>query len=144
VTASVKTRMILPLAPETAEYRAIRSALKNRHRGVRNAVAKPAILAGMARVGIEVERRVLDETLRAMRARGDPVSATGAGVFWAERREELLAARHYCVARFDDLRETIRSYDRILERWGRPAMPFGSERKQTELFGAAGTADERR
>jgi hypothetical protein len=129
-----RTREIQPLAPDTQEYRAIRSALKNHHRGQGEAVSKPAILAGMERAGMAVERRVLDETLRAMRAAGDPVCGTGAGVFWAVRREELMAARHYCVARFDDLRETIRSYDRILERWGRQPAPIGAERKQTELF----------
>ena len=131
---AVKTRIVEPLAPESREYQAIRSSLKNRHRGAAEAISKPAILRVMAGYGLPVERRALDETLRAMRARGDPVAATGAGVFWAVRREELLAARHYCLARFNDLRETIRAYDRILERLGRSPAPYGAETKQGELF----------
>ncbi len=109
------------LAVGDPEELALRSMLKNHHRGEASAIAKPRLYAALAAAGVLHDRRDLDKLLRAERAAGFPVAATGAGVFWAIRAEELDRARAYVTSRFADMRETVEAYDRLLAAWAAPA-----------------------
>jgi hypothetical protein len=132
-----------PLDPSDEAYRYLWHGLKNRHRGEAAAITKPRLVAALAEAGHPVDRRVLDETLRAMRAAGFPVAATAAGVFWARTRDELLRARHTVAARFDDLRETVDAYDRLIGAWAVAPDSGGVVRTadgQGMLFGGASIA----
>ncbi len=139
---------ILPVG--CAEERTLRTFLKNHHRGEREAITKPRLLEALARDGLNLDRRELDELLRAQRAAGFPVAATDAGVFWAIRAEELTKARHAVASRFRELRETVEAYDRILAAWAAqvqvPGQPAREPDGQGLLFAvpSAGPARRRR
>ena len=121
------------------EELALRSMLKNHHRGEASAITKPSLYAALAAAGVLKDRRDLDRLLRAERAAGFPVAATGAGVFWAVTRDELGRARTYVTSRFADLRETVEAYDRLIARWAAPpeipGQPPRASGGQGLLFG---------
>ena len=134
------TSVVTPPPIGSPEELIVRNALRNYHRGEAHAVPKHRILAWFAKQPAparRLDRRELDEMLRAQRAAGFPVCATAAGVFWAATRAEIFKARAYVLARIPDLRETCDAYDRLAAAWGRPLHKHLAPSVRQELLFAA-------
>ena len=103
--------------------------LKNRCRGERAAQAKPRLRQALAAAGCSLTARQMDAAVTILRNLTKyPVCTTGAGVFWAVTRDELLKADHYVTSRFDDLRTAHAAYQskiRRLDARATRALPAG-------------------